>query len=128
MCSNELVRGRLKNELSIHTINQDTKQTKYDTRTGYRCDWGFTLRKGSKHIQKADKGYDPYQLIKNILYQEAGFILRNVELLNKDCLLAMKEMNDDTVDLTITSPPYDDLRKYVNGKYENNDIWKGLLK
>ena len=36
----------------------------------------------------------------------------------------MKEMNDDTVDLTITSPPYDNLRTYVNGKYENNDYEK----
>lgn len=50
--------------------------------------------------------------------------MRNIELLNKDCLLAMKEMNDDTVDLTITSPPYDNLRTYVNGKYENNDYEK----
>lgn len=33
-------------------------------------------------------------------------------LLNMNCLDGMKLMDDNTVDLTVTSPPYDDLRKY----------------
>jgi DNA modification methylase len=42
-----------------------------------------------------------------------------VELHNADCLEAMKDIPDGSVDLTVTSPPYDNLRSY-NG---NNDQW-----
>ena len=38
---------------------------------------------------------------------------------NNDCLEAMKQMEDNSIDLTVTSPPYDNLRTY-NG---NNDQW-----
>jgi site-specific DNA-methyltransferase (adenine-specific) len=45
-----------------------------------------------------------------------------------DCLERMKEITDGSVDLTVTSPPYDNLRTY-NG---NNDlwgehVWKGVI-
>lgn len=40
-------------------------------------------------------------------------------LMQGDCLERMKEIHDGSVDLTITSPPYDNLRTY-NG---NNDLW-----
>jgi DNA modification methylase len=51
-----------------------------------------------------------------------------MELYNGDCLDVMKEIPDGSVDLTVTSPPYDNLRTY-NG---NNDqwgehIWKGVI-
>ena len=36
-----------------------------------------------------------------------------------DCIERMKEIDDGSVDLTVTSPPYDNLRTY-NG---NNDMW-----
>jgi DNA modification methylase len=35
-----------------------------------------------------------------------------IEIYNADCLDVMREMEDGSVDLTITSPPYDDLRNY----------------
>ena len=38
--------------------------------------------------------------------------LAEVELWQGDCLELMKEVSDGTVDLTVTSPPYDNLRKY----------------
>ena len=40
-------------------------------------------------------------------------------LINADCLVAMKNIPDGSIDLTVTSPPYDNLRTY-NG---NNDQW-----
>ncbi len=45
-----------------------------------------------------------------------------------DCLEVMKEIPDGSIDLTVTSPPYDNLRTY-NG---NNDqwgphVWKGVI-
>jgi len=40
-------------------------------------------------------------------------------LIHGDCLGAMRDIQDGSVDLTVTSPPYDNLRTY-NG---NNDQW-----
>jgi len=43
-----------------------------------------------------------------------------IELIHSDCVTAMREKIDcESVDLTVTSPPYDNLRSY-NG---NNDQW-----
>lgn len=42
-----------------------------------------------------------------------------IKLMHGDCLERMKEIPDGSVDLTVTSPPYDNLRTY-NG---NNDQW-----
>tara|TARA_R110000823_G_scaffold229477_1_gene356486 strand:- start:251 stop:1024 length:774 start_codon:yes stop_codon:yes gene_type:complete len=42
-----------------------------------------------------------------------------INLMLGDCLERMKEIPDDSIDLTVTSPPYDNLRDY-NG---NNDQW-----
>ncbi len=38
---------------------------------------------------------------------------------NEDCLITMSKMEDNSIDLTITSPPYDDLRTY-NDKVKGN--------
>ena len=53
---------------------------------------------------------------------------KNINLFNGDCLEVMKGIPDGSVDLTVTSPPYDNLRTY-NG---NNDqwgehVWKAVL-
>ena len=50
-------------------------------------------------------------------------------LLHGDCLELMKDIEDDSINLTVTSPPYDNLRTY-NG---NNDqwgehVWKQVIK
>ena len=34
------------------------------------------------------------------------------QLYNEDCLITMGNMDDNSIDLTLTSPPYDDLRTY----------------
>lgn len=34
------------------------------------------------------------------------------KLINDDCLSAIQNINDNYIDLTVTSPPYDNLRKY----------------
>jgi len=55
-------------------------------------------------------------------------MMNKINLIHGDCLEAMKFIPDGSVDLTITSPPYDNLRTY-NG---NNDqwgehVWKGVI-
>ena len=37
-----------------------------------------------------------------------------INLMLGDCLERMKEIPDSSVDLTVTSPPYDNLRTYNN--------------
>jgi len=36
------------------------------------------------------------------------------KIYNEDCILTMNKMSDNFIDLTVTSPPYDDLRTYNN--------------
>ena len=48
---------------------------------------------------------------------------------NLDCLVGLKNIDTETIDLTITSPPYDNLRNYqkdiaISWKQE---IWEQVL-
>ena len=51
-----------------------------------------------------------------------------IDLYNGDCLEVMKGIPDGSVDLTVTSPPYDNLRSY-NGNNElwNEQVWKSVI-
>ena len=37
---------------------------------------------------------------------------QDIQLIHGDCLIEMKKMPDKSIDLTVTSPPYDNLRNY----------------
>ena len=53
----------------------------------------------------------------------------NFNLLRGDCLTRMKDMVDNSVDLTVTSPPYDNLRSYNgNNSRWGEHIWREVLK
>lgn len=45
-----------------------------------------------------------------------------------DCLETMKRMPDDSIDLTITSPPYDNLRDYKGYSFDFKNIAKELYR
>jgi DNA modification methylase len=47
---------------------------------------------------------------------------------NEDCLITMGKMADDMIDLTITSPPYDDLRLYNGYSFPFETIAKQLYR
>jgi len=51
------------------------------------------------------------------------------KLIRGDCLEVMKKIPDGFVDLTVTSPPYDNLRSY-NGNNEqwSESVWKGIIR
>lgn len=50
------------------------------------------------------------------------------KLMLGDCLERMKEIPDGSVDLTVTSPPYDKLRDYNgNNALWNEGVWKGVI-
>ena len=46
------------------------------------------------------------------------------KIYNEDCLDTMAKMPDDFVDLTVTSPPYDNLRTYHGYSFDFKSIAK----
>lgn len=50
------------------------------------------------------------------------------KIYNEDCLIGMKNINDNSIDLTVTSPPYDDLRKYNRFIFDFENIAKELYR
>lgn len=49
-----------------------------------------------------------------------------INLINDDCLNAMSKLRDNSIDLIITSPPYDNIRDYNNSSIWNFDIFKNV--
>lgn len=54
--------------------------------------------------------------------------MSNITLIHGNCVDEMKKMVDDSIDLTVTSPPYDNLRRY-NGNISlwSEDVWKSVI-
>lgn len=51
-----------------------------------------------------------------------------MKLIQGDCLDEMKDIPDGSIDLTVTSPPYDNLRTYNgNNKHWSPYVWKGVI-
>ena len=50
-----------------------------------------------------------------------------IKLIHGDCIDEMAKMDADSVDLTVTSPPYDNLRTYEGSLQWNDGIWKQVL-
>lgn len=50
------------------------------------------------------------------------------KIYNEDCMGGFKKIPQDSVDLTITSPPYDNLRKYEGYAFEFEKIAKELFR
>lgn len=48
-------------------------------------------------------------------------------LIHGDCIEEMERMDANSVDLTVTSPPYDNLRTYDGSLQWNEGIWKQVL-
>jgi len=51
----------------------------------------------------------------------------DIKLYNSDCLIEMKNIPDNYIDLTVTSPPYDNLRTYNNSLEWGEHIWKPII-
>ena len=53
----------------------------------------------------------------------------DIKLMQGDCLERMKDIPDESVDLTVTSPPYDNLRTYNgNNALWGEHVWKAAIK
>lgn len=51
-----------------------------------------------------------------------------IQLINGNCINEIQKIEDEVIDLTVTSPPYDNLRTY-NGNNElwNEDVWRTVI-
>jgi DNA modification methylase len=52
----------------------------------------------------------------------------DIKLLHGDCLELMKDIPDKSIDLTVTSPPYDNLRSYGGFEWDFENTAKELLR
>lgn len=50
-----------------------------------------------------------------------------MKLINDNCAVAIKKIDQDSIDLTVTSPPYDDLRSYNGSSTWQEDDWHDLI-
>ena len=50
------------------------------------------------------------------------------KIYNEDCIETMKRMSDNFIDLTVTSPPYDNLRKYNGYCFDFENVAKQLYR
>jgi len=52
----------------------------------------------------------------------------STQLIHGDCLEEMKKIPEDSIDLTVTSPPYDNLRTYNgNNALWSESVWKSVI-
>lgn len=54
--------------------------------------------------------------------------IKTNEIIQWDCLSVLKEMKDEVIDLTVTSPPYDNLRTYNGYSFDFEWIAKELFR
>jgi len=52
---------------------------------------------------------------------------KSIRLFQGDCLEVMKDIPDGSVDLTVTSPPYDNLRTYNDSLVWGEHTWKAII-
>ena len=64
----------------------------------------------------------------NELYENSWYANEHGMLFNMDCVECMKQIEDNTIDLTVTSPPYDDLRKYNGYSFDFENTSKELYR
>ena len=51
-----------------------------------------------------------------------------IQLINDDALIALTKLEESTIDLTVTSPPYDNLRTYNgNNAQWGEPVWKSII-
>lgn len=64
----------------------------------------------------------------NELYKQAYYKNKQGMIMLGDCLNIMRQMDDGCIDLTVTSPPYDNLRKYNGYCFDFKNVAKELYR
>jgi len=53
--------------------------------------------------------------------------MSKIELIQGDCLITMKDIPDKSIDMVLTSPPYDNLRTYNGSLDWGEHVWKPVI-
>jgi DNA modification methylase len=61
-------------------------------------------------------------------YAQPFYSFKDVQIYNENCLNTMRRMPDNYIDLTVTSPPYDNLRDYKGYSFPFEDIARELYR
>jgi DNA modification methylase len=61
-------------------------------------------------------------------YAQPFYSFKDVQIFNENCLDTMGRMPDNYIDLTVTSPPYDNLRDYKGYSFPFEDIARELYR
>ena len=83
-------------------------------------------------VVKSKKTEGPYLLPEseihesNVRRSELKKYLNTIECI--DCIEGMKKLPENSIDLTVTSPPYDELRDYNGYKFDFENIARGLYR
>ena len=64
----------------------------------------------------------------NELYKQAYYKNKYGMILCGDCVQIMRQMDDACIDLTVTSPPYDNLRTYNGYCFDFENVAKELYR
>ena len=64
--------------------------------------------------------------VQNFLKDMVRLMMSDYELINGDCLEVLPTLERETIDLVVTSPPYDNLRNYNKELEWNFDIFKQI--
>ena len=67
-------------------------------------------------------------MILSELYKQAYYKNKYGMIMLGDCLDTMRQMDDGCIDLTVTSPPYDNLRKYNGYRFDFENVAKELYR
>jgi site-specific DNA-methyltransferase (adenine-specific) len=84
-----------------------------------------TERNGKMITDWLEKNGNP--AIEKQVEKELENMFKN-KIFNENCLDTMNRMPDDFIDLTVTSPPYDDLREYKGYSFAFEEIAKELFR
>lgn len=92
-------------------------------------------------LQPANPNLKPFYVKEVIIQGKVISTFRNIEeqdakssgiklnnIYRSDCIEFMKSMEENSVDLTVTSPPYDELRDYKGYSFDFENIAKQLFK
>ena len=69
-----------------------------------------------KAMKKMENGYS------------SSFMLETNKVYNESCITGMQKMDAESVDLCVTSPPYDDLRTYNDSSKWDHEVFKQVAK
>jgi len=92
-------------------------------------------------LQPANPNLKPFYVKEVIIQGKVISTFRNVEeqdnkdagvkldnIYRSDCIEFMKSMDENSIDLTVTSPPYDDIRNYKGYSFDFENIAKQLFR